>query len=148
MTITYIAEPDEALRECVYRALRTHNRLASPEFWAIRDDPRHASTPVNLFAFNPEGEAVGGLFGFTELSWLRIEIMATQAEYRRQGIGTALLAEAERIGVERGCLYAYADTMAYQAPRFYEAAGYALAGMLHDWDSHGHAKHFYTKRLR
>lgn len=147
MNILLIEDPDAALRECVNRELRSHNHRENPEFWAKRDMDEHAPAPLNLFAFTPDGEVAGGLFASTQLSWLRVDIMATRADYRGQGIGRALLERAESIAIERGCVYAYVDTMDYQAPRFYIRAGYLPAGTLEDWDSHGHAKHLFTKVL-
>ncbi len=147
MNIPLIEDPDAALRECVHRELRTHNQRASPEFWVKRDLNEHAPNPVNLFAFTPDGEVAGGLFGSTQLSWLKVDIMATRSDYRGQGVGRALLARAERIAMERGCLYSYVDTMDHQAPGFYSRSGYHLVGTLDDWDSHGHAKHLFMKVL-
>jgi ribosomal protein S18 acetylase RimI-like enzyme len=69
------------------------------------------------------------------------------AELRGRGIGSELLRVAEHEAVRRGCLYAYVDTMDYQSPDFYRGAGYTLVGQLDDWDSHGHAKLLFTKRL-
>jgi len=57
-------------------------------------------------------------------------------ERRSQGIGAALLAEAKRQAIARGCKYAYVDTMEFQAPRFYLAHGFAKVGEIPDWDSH------------
>lgn len=37
--------------------------------------------------------------------------------------------------------------MDYQAPDFYQRAGYRVAGQLPDWDSHGHTKLFFVKLL-
>jgi GNAT superfamily N-acetyltransferase len=88
-----------------------------------------------------------GLFAETQLAWLRISVMAVSPERRSQGLGTALLAEAERQAAGRGCKYAYVDTMQYQAPHFYQKRGFALAGSIPDWDSHGHTKLFLTKRF-
>jgi GNAT superfamily N-acetyltransferase len=106
--------------------------------------PRRA---LSLFAFAPDGVVLGGLFGSTRFSWLKITIMATRQDRRGEGIGRALLAQAEATAKERGCKYAYVDTMEYQAPVFYSQAGYRLAGTLDDWDSHGHKKFFLIKNL-
>ena len=73
--------------------------------------------------------------------------MATREGWRRKGVGTALLARAEAVAKESGCRYAYTDTMEYQAPDFYQKAGYKIAGELDDWDSHGHKKLFFIKGL-
>ena len=74
--------------------------------------------------------------------------MAVNPEWRSRGIGAALLGEAEQQAVARGCKYAYVDTMDYQAPRFYQTRGFGIVGQIPDWDSHGHAKLYFSKRLR
>ena len=94
-----------------------------------------------------DSRVVGGLFAETQLAWLRISIMAVDPAYRSQGIGSAPLAEAEREAVARGCRHAFVDTMEYQAPSFYRAHGFAVAGQIEDWDSRGHSKFYFSKQL-
>ena len=62
-------------------------------------------------------------------------------------LGLALIERAEQIARERGCKYAYTDTMEYQAPGFYEKAGFRLVGTFEYWDSHGHRKFLFSKQL-
>ncbi len=147
MAIEQIETPDEALKEAVYGPLRRHNQRANSAFWARREEAGHEPWPLHLFAFGAQRKVLGGLFATTQFSWLKVELMATSEERRGQGIGRSLLLEAEKIARERGCCYAYVDTMEYQAPRFYEKAGYRCAGKIEDWDSHGHSKLFFVKDL-
>ena len=56
--------------------------------------------------------------------------MATKEDQRRQDVGRALLSSAEQVAKERGCKYAFADTMDYQAPGFWENVGYKVAARL------------------
>jgi GNAT superfamily N-acetyltransferase len=126
--------------------LREFNLATNPQFMELRQLPKHAARPLIITASEGQ-EIVGGLIGETQLAWLKISIMAVAPERRRQGVGAALSAEAERHAVERGCRRAYVDTMDYQAPQFYLAHGYELTGRLDDWDSHGHAKLFFVKCL-
>ena len=109
-------------------------------------EPEHEARPLVLLADTAFGTA-GGLFAQTQLSWLRISIMAVDPNERGQGIGAALLVEAEREAIRRGCKYAHVDTMEYQAPGFYEAHGYKIEATFPDWDSHRHAKIHFIKQL-
>lgn len=147
-TVESIAESGEALCEAVYALLRAHNEGANPAFWEVRGREENQPVPIHLFAFDGHGGVIGGLMGSTQFAWLKVDIMAVAESARGGGTGRALLERAEAIGRgERGCRYAYVDTMDYQAPEFYEKAGYRIAGQLDDWDSHGHRKFFLVKTL-
>jgi ribosomal protein S18 acetylase RimI-like enzyme len=139
------ADP-EAGAALVKKWLREFNLTANGPFMEKLAQPEFAAQDLALTA--QTGSAiVGGLLGETQLAWLRISIMAVDPAYRSRGKGSALLDRAERVAVERGCRYAFVDTMEYQAPDFYRRCGYSVAGQIPDWDSHGHAKFYFTKRL-
>jgi len=143
-----VAVADTSATGChlVRQWLREHNVTANPEFMEGLQQPEHAARPLVLLASDATG-LVGGLFAETRFAWLRISIMAVRPGCRSQGIGAALLAQAEGEAVARGCQHAYVDTMEYQAPRFYLAHGYRIAGEIPNWDSLGHRKFFLTKIL-
>jgi GNAT superfamily N-acetyltransferase len=139
-------EAESPNSDLVRRWLREHNWSTNADFLRRREQSEHQVLPLILLAAI-DGCTVGGLLAETQFSWLRISIMAVCPEKRSLGIGASLLDEAERQAVTRGCKYAYVDTMDYQAPQFYRAHGYRIAGQIDDWDSHGHAKFFLTKLL-
>jgi GNAT superfamily N-acetyltransferase len=126
--------------------LREFNHRANPTFMTLRELPEHQPRELVLLACE-ESQFAGGLIGQTQFDWLKIDIMAVDPARRGRGIGTALVAAAEREAAIRGCQYAYVDTMSYQAPGFYQRLGYNVAGELPNWDSHGHGKFFLFKRL-
>lgn len=132
--------------DLVRQWLREHNWAVNPEFMEQLQQPEHQAQSLVLLA-SANSRVVGGLFAETQLSWLRISIMAVDPGFRSQGIGAALLAEAERLAVARGCKYVYVDTMEYHAPRFYRTHGFSIVGQIPDWDSRGHAKLYLSKRL-
>jgi GNAT superfamily N-acetyltransferase len=132
--------------DLVRQWLREFNWLANPDFMAEIGQVQHQAKPLVLLA-KADTQVVGGLFAETQLAWLRISIMAVDPAWRSRGIGADLLAAACREAVALGCRHAYVDTMDYQAPRFYLAHGFEVAGRIPDWDSHGHAKLHLTKRL-
>ena len=146
---TLAAVDDDSDPECdaVRRWLREHNHASNSAFMAERERPEHRPRPLVILAQGASG-VVGGLLAETEFAWLKISIMAVDPAWRSRGIGSALLIEAERQAAERGCRFAYVDTMDYQAPRFYPARGYETLCRITDWDSHGHAKLFFRKELQ
>lgn len=58
------------------------------------------------------------------LYWLRVEVLWVDEAARGRGIGSRLLAEAERLAREMGARNAALETFEWQAPRFYQKHGY------------------------
>lgn len=141
------ADANVAGCESIRQWLREHNVAVNGAYMQKLQQPEHQPQPLIILAESPTGAIVGGLVAETQLAWLRISIMAVAPQFRAQGIGSALLAEAEAQAIRRGCAHAYVDTMEYQAPAFYVRHGYTEAGGIADWDSQGHAKYFFTKQL-
>lgn len=144
--LTTHAKADAAGCDLVRQWLREHNGRVNGAFMRKLALPEHEAVPLVILAESGEG-ILGGLLGETQLSWLRISIMAVDPRQRFKGIGAGLLKEAERTARERGCKHVYVDTMSCQAPEFYLRQGYRLVGQINDWDSHGHTKCFFTKEL-
>ena len=139
--------PGDDDREAICDELRRFNIENNGAFFAARELPANAARPLYAIARDPEGRLLGGLLAETQFAWMKLSIMAIVPAARGRGIGSRLLAAAEAEAVLRGCRYAYADTMDYQAPEFYQKLGYEMVGRLDDWDSHGHAKIFLSKHL-
>lgn len=137
----------EADRNAVFTWLRDFNAAANPEYWQRCNVPDNAARPLELFVRDSAGNIIGGLIAETQFAWLKIAVMAVAPAARGRHIGSQLVRRAESEAVRRGCRYVYVDTMQYQCPKFYEALGYGIVGVLHDWDSHGHAKYLLTKEL-
>lgn len=132
--------------DLVRQWLREHNWAENPGYMERLQGLDYRSEPLVLLASAGE-QMVGGLFAETQLAWLRISIMAVHPGWRSRGIGAALLAAAEHEALRRGCRQVYVDTMEYQAPDFYRAQGFTVAGEIPDWDSHGHRKFYLIKSL-
>ena len=75
-----------------------------------------------------------------------IDILWVQESHRKRGIGTKLLAAAEKEAIDRGCHHVHLDTMSWQAPAFYQKHGYEVIGVLPDIPN-GNQKYLLMKAL-
>ena len=130
-------DPSKEEIEFVREALTQFNRER------VGDD---GHTPLNLTEHDGAGNIIGGLLGGTYWDWMYVDILWVKEEYRKMGIGSKLLAEAEREAARRGCHHVHLDTMSWQAPEFYKKHGYELIGILPDIPS-GNQKYLLMKEL-
>jgi 8-oxo-dGTP pyrophosphatase MutT (NUDIX family)/GNAT superfamily N-acetyltransferase len=103
-------------------------------------------TRMGLFVRSDAGEIRAGLVGSTYAGWLFVADLWVHADLRRRGIGSQLLALAERRANELGCHSAMLDTFSFQAPTFYPRFGYRLYGAL-DYPPR-HRRYFLWKPLK
>jgi GNAT superfamily N-acetyltransferase len=89
---------------------------------------------------------VGGLYGTTNWSWLHIGLLWVSPAKQNSGLGSALMAAAEKEARRRGCHSAYVSTYSFQAQGFYEKLGYTIFGRLDDFPP-GHQRLFLEKKL-
>lgn len=101
---------------------------------------------LNLVEYDADGNVIGGLLGGTYWGWMYIDILWVKEEYRRKGIGSKLLAQAEEEAVRRGCHHVHLETMSWQAPKFYAKFGYETVGILPDIPK-GNQKYLLIKSL-
>lgn len=130
-------EADPAARAVIASGLRAFNEE--------RAGPLRLRA-LNVLVKDDQGNVLGGLWGETYFQWLFVNLFHIPADLRGQDLGTRLLQEAEAEAKKRGCIAAWLDTFAFQAPGFYERLGYARFGELADFPP-GHSRIFFTKTL-
>ncbi|MBN2502351.1 MAG: GNAT family N-acetyltransferase [Anaerolineales bacterium] len=94
----------------------------------------------------PDGETAGGVIAAIHYGWLYVSLMWVREDLRGKGWGARLLAQAEEEAKQRGVASAYLDTFSFQAPGFYEKAGYRILGELADFPA-GHKRFYMLKEL-
>lgn len=102
--------------------------------------------PVDVFVRDERSRIVGGLVGEIKWRWLYVAKLWLSEELRGRGLGTRLMAEAERFAWEQGCLGIHLDTFEYQALPFYQKLGYEQFGTLEGFPP-GY-RQYYLKKTR
>ena len=108
--------------------------------------PSRFETVAVLLRDTASDATVGGLWGKFSYDWLFVELLAVPEALRGQGLGAALLGEAERIAAALGGAGVWLDTYSFQARGFYEKLGYRTFGELPD-HPRGGARFFMRKTL-
>ena len=88
---------------------------------------------IRLNARDENGRLLGGLRSFVFLYWLNIEVLLVEADVRGSGVGSRLLAKAERQAIALGATNAKLDTFEWQAPAFYKKHGYEEYARIDDY---------------
>ena len=73
-----------------------------------------------------------------------VSVLWVDEAYRKQGLGTQLLADVEKDFRENGCNIVLLDTFDWQARGFYEKQGYSVFGTLEDCPI-GHCRYYMKK---
>lgn len=136
-TITIEETPPSDEVKLLYEGLREYNS-------SYVTDNQHR--PLVVFLRDENNAIVGGLLGDTFWGWLHVSIFWIRADWRRRGLGRAMLTAAEQEAIKRGCKYAFLDTTSFQALPFYLKLGYTIFGELGDFPP-GHKRYFLKKTL-
>lgn len=135
ITIIQQDHPSEEETQLIYGQLRASNKLHTGEL---------LYKSLHLFAYGPEQQVVGGLFGEIGWGWLHVSSLWVADHYRRRGLGAKLLeqaeAEAQALGITRG----YLETTSFQARPFYAKMGYDVFAQLEDLPP-GHTCYYMKK---
>jgi ribosomal protein S18 acetylase RimI-like enzyme len=76
------------------------------------------------FTVEDGGRIVAGAAGFSWAGFAQVRELWVDEAYRRQGLGTELMAAAEREAARRGCVELQVTTFSFQAPEFYRRLGF------------------------
>lgn len=118
--------PENASPQDAAAILAVLEQHAALHIGAIEEKPDFA-----ILLRDPDTQAVvGGLYGMDGFGWAFVKYLAVPDEYRGQGLGSRLLAEAEAIARARGYIGIWLDTFEFQARPFYEKLGYSVFGEL------------------
>ncbi|MHB9753286.1 GNAT family N-acetyltransferase [Streptomyces sp. BYX5S] len=127
--------------------LRDTNTEASPRLRELRGTPADQHVPLQVWALEENGELAAGIDAYTWAFWLHVDLLWVAERHRGEGLGSRLLAEAERIAhEERDCANSRVETWDFQAPGFYRLHGYEVMSVIPDYPP-GIKEFTLTKRL-
>jgi ribosomal protein S18 acetylase RimI-like enzyme len=140
-------EVDKERRDLLRTRLRETNTAASPVLRALRGTPGEREYPLHVWILDEADRLAGGLVGHTWAAWLHVTYLWVDDRHRGAGLGSGMLAQAERTARrERGCAAVRLETWDFQAPRFYQRQGYEVVGVIPDYPP-GITEYTLTKRL-
>ncbi|AVZ73486.1 N-acetyltransferase [Streptomyces lunaelactis] len=141
-------EVDKDRRMLLGERLENSNMERSPAKGKLRGTPHGDEVPLEIWAFaDGSPDLAGGLTALTWGRWLHVDLLWVADTHRGSGLGTRLLAEAERVArEERGCGWARLETWDFQAPEFYRGRGYEVVGTVEEYPP-GATEFILTKRL-
>ena len=137
LRLSFENDPPWSDREAIDEALGNYNA-------PFLDDPRYSY--FGIFVRDEADKIRAGLIGNCYAGWLFINLLWIDAGLLRGGIGSQLVAEAERHAREFGCHSAWLDTFSFQGPNFYPRLGYREFARL-DYPP-GHERIFFCKQLK
>ncbi|WSJ97234.1 GNAT family N-acetyltransferase [Streptomyces sp. NBC_01320] len=127
-------EVDKERRLLLGERLHQSNTECSPELRALLATPAERELPLEVWAMDGDGALAGGLTGRTWAYWLHVDLLWVDPLHRGSGLGSQLLAEAERVAVaDRGCARSRLETWGFQAPDFYRKRGYEVIGQVDNY---------------
>jgi GNAT superfamily N-acetyltransferase len=132
-----VTDADDELRAVLDKEIYAFNVAATGH-----DDGRMLCLSVRA----EDGELLAGLCGWTWGGCGYIEFLWVSGDHRGGGLGTRLLAAAEREIRLRGCGQVALSTHSFQAPGFYRRAGYSECGRTPAYPR-GHEQIHLVKRL-
>ena len=102
---------------------------------------------INRVIKDLNGEVLAGINSLL-YCWncLYVDVLWVKEQYRKEGYGSILLNEVEKIAKEKGCNLIHLDTFDFQAKDFYLKHGYEILGVLDDCPME-HKRYYIKKNI-
>ena len=111
--------------------------------------PEEGAEDENLvFRITDNGENLiaGCIVEISSWKLANLDFLWVEEKYRKKGLGSALIREAEKAARDRDCYAMILGTFDFQARPLYERHGYSLCGIIRDFPK-GHENYAMMKRL-
>ena len=84
------------------------------------------SEPPTSFEVRQDGQVIGSVVAVLFWGQLHIKYVFVEKAYRGKGLAKCLMEHAFDYGRQRGCNFAFVETMNFQAPEFYQKLGFVV----------------------
>ncbi len=100
---------------------------------------------INRVIVDTYGDIIAGI-NSKMYCWncLYIDVLWVKEEYRKEGFGSKILNEIEKVAKDKGCYLIHLDTFDFQAKDFYIKHGYDIFGILDECPQR-HKRYFMKK---
>ncbi|MEI5008478.1 GNAT family N-acetyltransferase [Streptomyces sp. NPDC087659] len=128
-------EVDKERLSLLGERLEAANAQRSSAMRALAASAHRDEVPLQVWVVEEgTGQLAAGLTGRTWARWLHVDLLWVDSRHRGAGLGSQLLAAAEREArVGRGCSWSRLETWDFQAPGFYRKHGYEIVGRVPDY---------------
>ncbi len=128
----------EELKEEIYKGFNRHSLSVIGYEWIL-----------DTFAFVAKDDGVLAGVCVVSFFWgvVHIKYLYVTEKYRKKGLGTNLVNQAIKYGLENKCSFALVETMSYQALDFYKKMGFYLEFTQKGF-SYGTSLHHLRKELK
>lgn len=135
MKIETLNEQDTASFDTLVSGVRQHNHAQLG---------KEETQPLSVIARDEQNEIIGGVSGVTIYKHFLVNVVWVSEATRAKGLGKKLMLMAESEAKKRGCIAAQVDTLAVQAPEFYQKLGFKIVGQVPGMTP-GHTRFFLMK---
>ncbi|GAA5442184.1 hypothetical protein Misp06_00353 [Microbulbifer sp. NBRC 101763] len=141
MNIEVTSTPQKEDLKFISEGIKKYNQKYIPDDVVFEEDTKFA-----VFAKSENGEIQGGIRATGFWNYCIIELLWLSEDTRGLGVGSELVAAAEKYALEKGFQYIRTETLSFQARPFYEKLGFKVYGELPDYPK-GHTTYCLVKKL-
>ena len=141
MNIVVTTSPTQDDLKALSVGIGSYNKDYLPDEVGFEKDTKFA-----VIAKDENGQVLGGIRANAFWNYCTIELLWLAKETRGLGLGSNLMAAAEKFAKDKGFGYMRTETLSFQAKPFYEKLGYKVFGELPDYPK-GHTTYCLVKEL-
>ena len=119
-----------------------YDKLMNFNVKEVKEKPKE----LGVFIRDDNQNTIAALLGYSWGKWLFINTLWVEKEWRRQGVGSRIIAIAEDKAAERNCKFVLVDTYDFQSPEFYKKLDYKDAFTLIECPFSG-SRYYFIKTL-